>query len=471
MSSYYRRSRCGITEELIQGRRMKENPKCRCPGGHSGRRDFLRVGALTSLGISLSQFLRLQEATAAGPRKKSKAEACILLWLDGGPSQMDTWDPKSNSAFKPISTNVPGIQISELLPRMARQMDKVSIIRSMHTEENDHLQGTLYAATGHGPNPAMKFPAFNAIITKELGARNHVPPNVMIPGMPKGKIYEDAFRGHIISTRYDPVMVPDVNAGSDDSIPRYEMADLSLPKSFSRERIEDRRSFLNLVDRFYRQKMEIADFSDMDTYTQQAWNMILSSAVQEAFDLSRESEKTKDAYGRDRFGQSVLMARRLIEAGSRFATAAGYKSQAWDTHADNDKKHRDSLTPSLDQTLSTLLEDLEQRGLLESTVVVALGEFGRTPDINFDGGRDHWPECWSVALAGGGIRGGQIVGASDERGAYVAERRVTMGDLHATIYKALGIDWRKEYMHPVGRPVKIANSIDDLTGTPVHELI
>ena len=451
---------------------MRENSKYRCPGGHSWRRDFLRVGALTSLGISLSQFLRLQQATASELRLTPKAEACILLWLDGGPSQMDTWDPKSTSAFKPISTNVPGIQISELLPRISRHMDKLSIIRSMHTEENDHLQGTLYAATGHGPNPAMKFPAFNTIITKELGARNYVPANVMIPGMPKGKIYEDAFRGHIIDSKYDPVMIPDLNGTRDkDSMPRYAMTDLTLPKSLPRERVEDRRSFLSLVDRFYRQKMELAEFSDMDTFTEQAWNMILSSSVREAFDLSNESEKTKDAYGRDRFGQSVLLARRLIEAGSRFATAAGYESQAWDTHADNNKKHRDSLTPSLDQTLSTLLEDLAQRGLLQSTLVIVLGEFGRTPDINFDGGRDHWPECWSVALAGGGIQGGQTVGASDERGAYVTERMVTMGDLHATIYKALGIDWKKEYMHPVGRPVKIANSINDLTGTPVHELI
>ena len=453
---------------------MREEANLRCPGGHLERRDFLRVGALTSLGLSLNQYLFLREVTATEIREQAKAKACILLWLDGGPSQIDTWDPKPNSSFRAIGTNVPGIQISELLPHLAKHMDKLAIIRSMHTEENNHGEATHYAATGHGPNPAMKFPAFNAVIAKEMGPRGSIPPNIMIPGMPKGKIYEDMFRGHIISAKYDPVMVPDVNKGivSNQEIPpRYEMSDLSLPKDFPRERIEDRQSFLRVIDRFYRQKMEIPEFAHMDTFTEQAWNMIFSPAVLRAFDLSQESEKIKKNYGLHPFGQSVLLARRLIEAGSRFATASGFKSQDWDTHANNDELHRDKLTPQLDQTFSALLEDLDQRGLLESTLVVVLGEFGRTPDINFDGGRDHWPECWSVVLAGGGIKGGQVVGASDERGAYVAERMVTMGDIHATLYKALGIDWHKEYMHPVGRPVKIANSINDQTGKPLQELI
>jgi len=180
----------------------------------------------------------------------------------------------------------------------------------------------------------------------------------------------------------------------------------------------------------------------------------------------------KDAYGRNGFGQSVLLARRLVEAGSRFVTAAGYKFNAWDTHGDNDRKHRDELVPVLDQGLSTLLEDLEQRGLLESTLVLAMGEFGRTPHHNPNAGRDHWSTCWSLALGGGGIHGGQVIGGSDERGAYVAAgQKTTIGDLFATVYKAFGIDWQREYMHPIGRPVKIANSVDDHTGQPVPELL
>jgi len=210
---------------------------------------------------------------------------------------------------------------------------------------------------------------------------------------------------------------------------------------------------------------------NMDAFTAQAWKMILTPAVRDAFDLSKESDKMKERYGKDTIGQSCLLARRLVEAGSRFVTAAGYHGTSWDTHSDNDKGHRDRLAPPLDRTLTALVDDLDERGLLESTLVIAMGEFGRTPTINPNLGRDHWPNCWSLALAGGGIKAGQVVGVSDERGHNVAERVVTMGDLYATIYQALGIDWKKEYMSPIGRPVKIANSLEDKTGSPVKELL
>ena len=217
--------------------------------------------------------------------------------------------------------------------------------------------------------------------------------------------------------------------------------------------------------------MEAAERAKMDGFTEQALKMIMTPEVRDAFDLSQESEKTKDAYGRTSFGQSLLLARRLVEAGSRFITAAGHELNGWDTHANNDERHAKKLTPGLDASLPVLLEDLQQRGLLESTIVIVMGEFGRTAHFNTKGGRDHWPQCWSLALGGGGIRGGQIVGASDDTGGYVAEREVTMGDVFATIYKAFGIDWHKEYMSPIGRPIKIANSIGDGTGRPVEELI
>ena len=282
---------------------------------------------------------------------------------------------------------------------------------------------------------------------------------------PKGRDYEDTFKGQFLGTEYDPLVLPD------PSEEEFEVPDLSLPDFITPERLEDRRSFLKVVDRLYRRQVETAEFSSMDRFREEAWNMILSGAAHEAFDLSKEPDKIRDAYGRNAFGQSVLLARRLVEAGSRFVTASGWTSGNWDTHFDNDKKLRETLGPTLDQTFSTLLEDLEQRGLLESTIVIATGEFGRTDDLNLDGGRDHWCHCWSLVLGGGGIRGGQVVGASDERGAYPAERPVTVGDLFATIYKAFGVDWTKEYMHPIGRPVKISNSVDDLTGTPLQELI
>ena len=432
------------------------------------RRHFIRAGCLSLLGINLSEYLRaksLVRATGVDVDKSARAQSCILVWLEGGPSQVDTWDPKPNSSFKAISTNVPGIQISELLPHTARQMDKLALIRSVRTEENNHGEGTHYAFTGHRPTAAMQFPSLGAIITKEMGARGQVPPHLAIPGWKQGH-YREYLKGAFLGPTYDPMVV-----GADPSQEKFQVADLSLPKSLSLERLQQRKSFLNVVDDLYRQQMQAAERAKMDGFTEQALRMIMTPEVRDAFDLSQESDKTKDAYGRTSFGQSLLLARRLVEAGSRFITASGHNLNGWDTHSDNDERHSKKLTPGLDVSLPVLLEDLEQRGLLESTIVLVMGEFGRTPHFNTKAGRDHWPQCWSLALGGGGIRGGQVVGASDETGGYVAEREVTMGDIFATIYKAFGIDWHKEYMSPIGRPIKIANSIGDETGRPIEELI
>ena len=453
--------------------------KLRCSGGHHGRRDFLRVGVLSFLGIHLPQFLRLKQAIGATQSAdRAKANSCLLFWLDGGPSQIDTFDPKPNSSFKSIPTNVPGVHFCELLPKLSQRMDKLAVIRSMHTEENNHGEGTHFAATGHRLNPAMKFPSFSAVISNELGSRNHMPRHIMVPELPKGKVYVDYFKGHIIGPENDPLVIPDPNVITPGGLlfdgegwQEYAVPDLQLPKGLSADRIENRRAMLDLVDRSFRQRVESASFAKMDSFVEQALGMINTRQVRQAFDMSQESDHTKEAYGRDSVGQSALLARRLIEAGSRFVTAGGFGQQAWDTHDHNDKKHRDTLCPVLDRTLSALLDDLAERGLLDTTLVVVMGEFGRTKDFNVGHGRDHWPECWTTVFAGGGIQGGAVVGASDEMGAYVTDRMVTMGDLFATIYKAMGIDWTKEYRHPVGRPVKIANSTDDTTGVPLRELL
>lgn len=428
----------------------------------ASRRDFLSAGSLGFLGLTLSDYL---QAAAAKAPAAARANSVILFWLEGGPSHIDTWDPKPNSNFKPISTNVAGIQVSELLPKIARKMDKLALVRSMHTRGNDHPQATHYVITGHEVNPAMQFPSVGSIVTKELGPRNAVPPYVLVPKWDKGRQYEDYFRASFLGGDYDPMCIPDPSA------PDFQVTDLSLPKTVSQASIESRSEFLKVVDRRYRALNDTADHANVDAFTAQAWKMILTPAVRDAFDLSKESDKTKERYGKDRIGQSALLARRLVEAGSRFVTAAGYHGSSWDTHSDNDKIHRDRLTPPLDRTLTALLGDLEERGLLETTLVIVTGEFGRTPAINPNLGRDHWPNCWSLALAGGGIKTGQVIGASDEKGYNVAERVVTMGDIYATIYKTLGIDWRKEYMSPIGRPIKIANSLDDRTGEPVAELL
>ena len=443
-----------------------KSPGCsHCAG--PGRRDFLRVGSLSLLGVSLSQYLELRSVMAAvnkdRPARQAKAQACILLMLEGGPGQMDTWDPKPNSNFKPISTNVAGIRISELFPKVAHHMEKLSIIRSMQTEEVDHPQGTHYVLTGHRPNAAMQFPSLGSIIAKEMGPRRSLPPYVIAPDITTEQ-HRNYYRSAFLGPRYDPLRLGDPNQ------PDFRVADLNLPKSISVERIEERRSFLKVWDALYRQKEEIAEYGNLDSFTDQALQMILSPDVRNAFDISREPDKLRDRYGRHPFGQSVLLARRLVESGTRFVTAAGYKA-SWDTHSNNDKSLRDKLAPPLDQALSTLLWDLDQRGMLESTIVIAMGEFGRTPHINPVLGRDHWPDCWSLILGGGGIQAGQIIGASDDRGAHVAERRVTMGDVFATLYKAFGIDWTKTYMHPIGRPVKIANSIGDKQGVPISGLV
>ncbi|MBM3754804.1 MAG: DUF1501 domain-containing protein [Acidobacteria bacterium] len=428
------------------------------------RSSFLRAGALTFLGASQADLLRA--AAAAAGSTPAKAKACILLWLEGGISHLDSWDVKANSGFKTISTKASGIRVSDIFPATAKHMDKLSIIRSMRTQERNHPQGTIETLCGHRPNPALKFPSVGSIISKELGGRDNMPPFAVVPMPTEGDFfnYEEAYRGGFLGPQYDSMILPD------PSQPDFAVPDLSLPKSVTAEMIEDRRSLLKVVDSHYRAQETSAEFAKMDTFQQQAMQMLLSPKVKEAFDISKEPDKIRDRYGRTRVGQSVLMARRLVEAGCRFVTAAGYKHGEWDTHGDNDKRLRESLAPRLDQSLSALLEDLATSGLLESTVVLVTGEFGRTPAINPNRGRDHWPDCWSLLVGGGGISGGRIVGASDERGAYVADRPVSTGDLYATIYKAMGIDWTKTYMSPAGRPVYIANGFDDKMGEPIKEL-
>ena len=445
----------------------------------ASRRDFLRVGSLSLLGISLPQYLQFRSLMAGvglDIEKKAKAQSVIVLWLEGGPSHVDTWDPKPNSSFRAISTNVPGIQVSELCPKVARRMDKIAIVRSVRTEENNHFEGSHQVLTGHRPSPAMEFPSLGSIITKELGPRNSMPAHILAPQFDVDRQYEKLYRAAFLGAEYDPMILSDPTGCSASAIeticdPSFEVADLSLPKELPVERVESRLSLLKMVDSIYRRKVELAEFSNMDIFREQALDMILAPNVREAFDLSKETEKTRDAYGRNGFGQSVLLARRLVEKGSRFVTAAGYKFNEWDTHGNNDEQHRDKLVPPLDQALSTLLDDLEQRGLLDSTLVIVMGEFGRTPHLNAGGGRDHWANCWSLVMAGGGVQGGQVIGASDELGAHPAEREVSIGDLFATVYKAMGIDWTKEYMTPIGRPVKIANSFDDKTGRPIQGLV
>ena len=451
---------------------MKHTDCEHCLGASRSRRDFLRVGALSLLGIGLSDFLlsaaRRRWPSSAIAAPQGKAQSVILVWLEGGISHLDSWDVKGNSGFRPIATNAAGVQVSEIFPGVAKHMDKLSIIRSMKSDERNHPQGTIQTLTGHRPNPALKFPSFGSIVSKEMGLRNNMPPFAVVPMPTEGDFfnYQEAYQAAFIGSEYDGMVLPD------PSKPDFQLPTLSLPKSVtcrSHRRSTDDAG--NIVIVTSAAKNSLAEFAKMDAFEEQALKMLLDPRVKQAFDLSQESEKTKDQYGRHRVGQSVLLARRLVEAGCRFVTASGYKHGQWDTHNDNEDRLRNTLAPLLDQSLSALMEDLKQRGLLESTVVLVTGEFGRTPVINPKAGRDHWPDCWSLVVGGGGIQGGCIVGASDKDGAYVADRPVSIGDLYATVYKAMGIDWTKTYMSPIARPVYIANGFDDTPGIPLKELI
>src|SRR5260370_23202754 len=293
----------------------------------STRRSFISAGSLGFLGLSLREVL--SAAADANSPNNGKAKAVILFWLEGGPSHIDTWDPKTNSNFKPISTNVAGIQISELLPKMAKRMDKFALVRSMHTLGTDHPQATHYAITGHEINPAMQFPSLGSIITREMGVRNAVPPHVLVPKWDRNRQDEAYFRAAFLGGDYDPICIPD------PAKPGFEVTDLSLPKSVSQAAVESRSAFLKAVDRRYRALNETAEHANMDAFTAQAWKMILTPAVRDAFDLSKESDQMKERYGKDSIGQSCLLARRLVEAGSRFVTSGGDPDTPPDTHHDN----------------------------------------------------------------------------------------------------------------------------------------
>src|SRR5215472_11456315 len=256
----------------------------------ASRRSFITAGSLGFLGLSLRQVL--SAATEAGLKPNAKAKAVILFWLEGGPSHIDTWDPKSNSNFKPISTKVPGIHISELLPKMARRMDKFALVRSMHTRGTDHPQATHYAITGHEINPAMQLPSLGSIITKEMGPRNAVPAHVLVPKWDRTRQYEEYFRAAFLGGDYDPMCIPDPSKAN------FQVTDLSLPKTVSEVSVESRSEFLKVVDRRYRELNDTVEHTNMDAFTEQAWKMILTPSVRDAFDLSKEPDQIKERYGK-----------------------------------------------------------------------------------------------------------------------------------------------------------------------------
>jgi len=443
---------------------------------HLPRRGFLKAGLLNMAGLTLADVLRSDARAAAAGKSASKEKSVIILWMRGGPSQHETWDPKPDAAaeyrgaFGAMKTKVPGIRICDLLPHSARIMDKWSIIRSLYHDNAGHSAGDQICFTGYPPGQMAGqnyYPSCGSIVTKQLQQANpHMPAYVVIPKMMPGT--GAAYLGTTCSpfeTGADPA-----NEGP------FSVPDFTLPECLSLNRLQERHSLLQSFDNLRRDMDVSGQIASLDRFQQQAWEMISGPEARRAFDLDSEPRSVRERYGffpkydaptPDRCGvpawsQRVLLARRLVEAGVRLVTV---DLRWWDTHVKGYETMKDGFLPRWDLAYSALIEDLEQRGLLSSTLVVAWGEFGRTPKVNATGGRDHWPNVFSAALAGGGVQGGRVVGESDARGGEPADNPKQPQDVLATIYRHLGIDTNAQYEDRVGRPISVLPF-----GTPVDEL-
>jgi hypothetical protein len=425
----------------------------RCDG--VSRRDFLHLGLLTTLGVSVADLLRLQaKAAVTPPAAPAKASSCILLWLDGGPSHLDTFDPKPDapsevrSQFKPVRTSVPGLHICEHLPLTATVMRDVALIRSLTHELGNHDTGTRFLLTGHRPTPTLEYPSLGSIVAQERGFAGAMPPYVAIPNDGVGGGSNAARAGYL------PAAFSAFNVGQDPA----RVRDLQPPNGVSFTRSNHRRAMLQKMDSFSREVEEGAATQSRDAFYEQAYRLLASPEAKAAFDLSREKPTSHERYGSSRVGTGCLLARRLIEAGSRFVTVI---DTGWDMHQQIFKELPDSRfpgsgkLPSLDRAYAALITDLRERGLLDSTLVVLMGEFGRTPKLNALAGRDHWPRAGFACLAGGGIKGGHVIGATDTFGEVPIDRPISPPDLALTILRLLGVDPAKELITAAGRPVKI----------------
>jgi hypothetical protein len=406
-----------------------------------GRRDFLRIGSLGALGVSLDGALR------AGAKRDI---SCILLWQSGGCGHLDTFDLKPDAPkeirgeFQPIRTNVPGIQICEHLPFTAKQADKFTILRSMKSRENNHERAINYLLTGYLPLPTLEFPSMGSVVSKELGPKNGLPPYVAVPNT------FPSYGGGYLGGAYNPFIAGDPNVSG------YQVRDLTLPSDVDWTRVANRNFLLKQMDAKFRAIESSTDMAAMDSFYQKAYDLLRSPAARMAFDVGAEKESLRERYGRTPVGQGALLARRLVESGVRFVTVAkGWLN--YDTHGDNFNIMKKALLPEFDRAFAGLLEDLHERGMLDTTLVIAMGEFGRTPKVNDAAGRDHHSKAWSIALAGGGIPGGRVLGATDQNGVQVTDLPVEPEDLLFTIYTMLGVDPAREYQTPIGRPVKPVN--------------
>lgn len=399
----------------------------RCLGSPLNRRNFLHVGAVGALGLTLDQYMRLQAAQPDG-KKKPKAEACIHIFLPGGQAHQESWDPKPFAPVEyrgqmgTVKTKIEGEVLNECLVKTAAVADQITICRAMTHGEAAHERGTHNMFTGYRPSPALKFPSLGSVVSHELGVRNNLPPYVAVPTMPA----QDAGSGYL-SSSYAPFSL-----GSDPANGGFRVQDLALPGNVTPDRFATRRNMLDAVNAHFAGKEKSDNLDAMDTFYQRAYGLISSEKARDAFDINKEDAKLRDEYGRNAAGQRMLMARRLVESGVRFVTLT---YGGWDLHG-NIVDGTKSQLPQFDQAFATLVTDLKRRGLLDSTLIMVSSEFGRTPKINATAGRDHWPKVFSVVLAGGGIKKGFIYGKSDSTASEPDEDGLTVEDLAHTVYQS-----------------------------------
>jgi hypothetical protein len=436
------------------------------------RRSFLQLGVAGMASLGLPQILRAR-ADSPPPAGGTRNTSVILLWLDGGPGHMDMYDMKPDAPeeyrgiWRPIRTRVPGMDITELYPKQARYTDKFSIVRSLHHNTGDHFAGGHRMLTTKdmgvsGANNAGRFPGIGAIVAREVGPRRPgMPAYVGVPSAYSIGLSPGYFGANFLGHRYNPFQT-----GGDPNSPNFRVENLNLANGLSLPRLEDRRGLVRHFDTARRQLESHPDSQAMDRFSQEAYEFVTGPNAREAFSLEREEPRLRDLYGHHQWGQSTLLARRLVEAGATFVTVL---FAGWDHHWDLQAGYENYL-PKVDSCVSALFHDLDQRGLLDTTLVMLCGEFSRTPRMN-DGrnggptqlgtpGRDHWGDSMFCLMGGGGVKGGRIIGSTDRLGQRPASRPVTPSNIHATIYQVLGIDPRLHLMDPVGRPVAV---LDDPT--------
>jgi hypothetical protein len=436
---------------------MSQKVNLNCNG--MGRRDFLQTGFRAVGGLAFSQILALRAQAAAERGKISPDQInCILVWLDGGPSHYETFDPKPEApveirgAFKSIPTSVPGVHFSEVMPKLAKSFDKFTVVRSICHKDPNHGGGNHYLMTG-APTPVpvgcgafVSFhPSFGSMVSQTRGVRSGLPGYMSLGAASRSG--GPSFLG----SQHAPFVI-----GGNPSDKAFRVRDVVIPPEISEGRAVTRNQLRASLDKLERIKDNIADDPTVgfDNFYQQGMELVTSTEAQAAFDLSKEPDATRDLYGRNDFGQRLLLARRLAEVGVSFTVTHW---GGWDHHKDIEKAYKDNHAPKLDQGLNALITDLDQRGMLDSTLVICLGEFGRTPKVNKDGGRDHWPNAMSVLMAGAGIPGGQIVGATDPKGYYAAENIYSPEDFAVSLYTKLGIDPHQMLVSDTGRPTHLVN--------------